>query len=98
MEQQAVSPLASFMPIILIFIVFYFMLIRPQQKRQKQHEQMIRNLTKNDEVVTNGGVHGTIINVKDTTVILRVDDNVKLEVERHAIAYVKKKRGEEEVK
>ncbi|KPK41711.1 MAG: hypothetical protein AMJ78_04725 [Omnitrophica WOR_2 bacterium SM23_29] len=94
MEQQAVNPLASFMPIILIFIVFYFMLIRPQQKRQKQHEQMIRNLTKNDEVVTNGGVHGTIINVKDTTVILRVDDNVKLEVERHAIAYVKKKRGE----
>ncbi len=95
MEQQAANPLVSFMPLILIFVVFYFLLIRPQQKRQRQHEQMLKGLAKNDEVVTNGGIHGTIINVKDATVILRVDENVKLEVEKHSIAYVKKKRGEE---
>lgn len=95
MGQQAVNPLVSFMPLILIFVIFYFLLIRPQQKRQREHEQMMKNLAKNDEVVTNGGIHGTIINVKDTTVILRVDDNVKLEVEKHSIAYVNKKRGEE---
>lgn len=98
MEQQAVNPLVNFMPLILIFVVFYFLLIRPQQKRQKEHEQMVKNLAKNDEVVTNAGIHGTIINVKDTTITLRVDDNVKLEVEKHSIAYVKKRRGEEEAK
>ncbi len=98
MEQQAVNPLVSFMPLILIFVVFYFLLIRPQQKKQREHEEILKSLAKNDEVVTNGGIHGTIINVKDTTVTLRVDDNVKLEVEKHAIAYVKKKRGEEEAK
>lgn len=95
MEQQAVSPLVSFMPLILIFVVFYFLLIRPQQKKQKEHELLLKSLAKNDEVVTNGGIHGTIINVKDTTVILRVDENVKLEVEKHSIAYINKKRGEE---
>lgn len=95
MEQQAVNPLVSFMPLIFIFIVFYFLLIRPQQKKQREHEQMLKNLTKNDEVVTSGGIHGTIINVKDTTVILRVDENVKLEVEKHSIAFVKKRKGEE---
>lgn len=96
MEQQAVNPLVSFMPLILIFVVFYFLLIRPQQKKQRQHEEMVRNLAKNDEVVTNGGIHGTIINVKDATLILRVDENVKLEVEKHSIAYIRKKRGGEE--
>lgn len=95
MGQQAVNPLVSFMPLILIFVIFYFLLIRPQQKRQREHEQMMKNLAKNDEVVTNGGIHGTIINVKDTTVILRVDENVKLEVDKHSIAYINKKRGEE---
>lgn len=98
MEQQTVSPLVSFMPLILIFVVFYFLLIRPQQKRQRVHEQMIKNLAKNDEVVTSAGIHGTIINVKDTTVILRVDDNVKLEVEKNSISYVDRKRGEGEAK
>lgn len=95
MEQQAVNPLVSFFPVILMFVIFYFLLIRPQQQQRKQHGEMLKGLAKNDEVVTNGGIHGTIINVKDTTVILRVDDNVKLEVEKHSIAYIKKKRGEE---
>lgn len=96
MEGQAVNPIASFLPLILIFVVFYFLLIQPQQKQKKQHEQMIKNLGKNDEVVTSGGIHGTILNVKETTVVLRVDDNAKLEVEKYSISAVTKKRSGEE--
>jgi preprotein translocase subunit YajC len=86
------SPLVSMMPIILIFIVFYFLLIRPQQKKQQEHLDMVKKLKKNDEVVTNGGIHGTIVNVKDNSVVLRVDDNCKIEVQRSSIGVVKKTR------
>lgn len=85
--------LANFFPIILIFVIFYFMLIRPQQKKQKDFEKMLSELKKNDEVVTNGGIHGTILNVKDTTLTLKIDDNVKIEINKSAIGYVKKSRG-----
>jgi preprotein translocase subunit YajC len=54
---------------------------------------MLSNLNKNDDVVTSGGIHGTIVNVKDKTVVLRVDDNVKIEMEKNCIAYVKKPQG-----
>jgi len=82
-------------PFILIFIVFYFILIRPQQKEQKKKEEMLKNLSKNDEVVTIGGIHGTISNVKDKTVILRVSEGTKLEIDKTAIASVIKKRSED---
>lgn len=93
MEQQSAGMIASFFPFILIFIVFYFLLIRPQQKQRKEHEEMLKTLAKNDEVVTTGGVHGTIVNVKETTVVLRIDDNAKLEIEKYAVAQIKKKRS-----
>ena len=80
------------MPIIFIFGIFYFLLIRPQQKKQKDHEKVIQELKKNDEVVTSGGVHGTIVNVKDSTFVLRIDDNVKVEINKSAVAYLKKGR------
>ena len=96
MEQQAANPIASFLPLILIFVVFYFLLIRPQQKQKKDHAEMVKNLAKNDEVITSGGIHGTIVNVKETSVVLRVDDNAKMEVEKYAIAYTTKKRTGEE--
>ncbi|MBU4487569.1 MAG: preprotein translocase subunit YajC [Candidatus Omnitrophica bacterium] len=94
MNPGAAQPnaIASLMPIIFIFGIFYFLLIRPQQKKQKEHGKMISELKKNDEVVTNGGVHGTIVNVKDDTFILRIDDNVKVEINKTAIAYLKKSR------
>ena len=69
------------------------MLIRPQQKKQKDFEKMLKGLKKNDEVVTSGGIHGTILNVKDDTLTLKIDDNVKIEVNKSAIGYVKKSRG-----
>lgn len=78
-------------PIILIYIIFYFILIRPQKKEQKEHKNMIDNLKKNDEVVTTGGIHGTIVNVKENTFVLRVDDNVKMEINKNAISHLKKK-------
>jgi preprotein translocase subunit YajC len=96
MEQQSANPLISFLPLILVFVVFYFLLIRPQQKQKKDHENMLKGLAKNDEVVTSGGIHGTVINVKDTSVVLRVDDNTKIEVEKYAIAFTTKKRTGEE--
>lgn len=96
MEQQTTGSIASFLPLILIFVVFYFLLIRPQQKERKRHDEMVKNLAKNDEVVTSGGIHGTIVNVKETSVVLRVDENAKMEVDKYAIAYTTKKRAGEE--
>jgi len=91
--QQAVNPIINFFPLILIFVIFYFLLIRPQKTKEKEHQKMIANLNKNDEVVTSSGIHGTIVNVKDKTVILRIDENVKIEVEKNCIAYIKKPQG-----
>lgn len=96
MEQQAANPIVSFLPLILIFVVFYFLLIKPQQKQKKDHAEMVKNLDKFDEVITSGGIHGTIVNVKETSVVLRVDDNAKIEIEKYAIAYTTKKRTGEE--
>jgi preprotein translocase subunit YajC len=78
----------GFLPMILLFVVFYFLLIRPQVKKQKEHQKLISSLQSGDAVVTNAGIHGVITNVKDRTVIVRVADNVKLEFDRAAIASV----------
>ena len=88
------NPLISLMPIIFIFIIFYFLLIRPQKRAQQEHKAMIASLKKNDEVVTSGGIHGTIVNVKDAAVTLKVDDNVKIDVEKSCIARVRRKASE----
>ena len=90
MQPAAVNPLVNFLPLIIIFVIFYFLLIRPQKLNQKEHQKMIQNLNKNDEIVTTGGLHGKIINVKDKTVILRVDESVKVEIEKNCISYLKK--------
>lgn len=84
------NPLVNMFPIVLIFFVMYFLLIRPQSKQQKELAQLQKNLKKNDQVVTFGGIHGTVVNLKDDTVTLRVDDNVRLEVDKTAIARVMK--------
>jgi len=82
----APNPITAFMPLILMFGIFYFLLIRPQQKKQKEHAQMLSELKKNDDVVTSGGIHGTIVNVKDKTFMVRVDDNTKLEISKSAVS------------
>jgi preprotein translocase subunit YajC len=77
----------------MIIGIFYFILIRPQKTEQKKRREMLNNIGKNDEVVTTGGIHGTVVNVKDKTVTLRIDENVKIELEKNCIGYIKKAQG-----
>ena len=91
---QAAAPagqpnmLATMMPLVFIFVIFYFLLIRPQQKKAKAHEKLISSVKTGDQVVTNAGIHGTVANVKDKTLIIKIADNVKVEFDRGAIAAV----------
>lgn len=80
------DPLLSFLPIVLIFAVFYFLMIRPQQKRTKEHKAMVEALSKGDEVVTNGGVLGKITKVGDHFVTIEVAQGTDMRVQRGAIA------------
>ena len=80
--------LMSFLPLIVIFIIFYFLLIRPQMKRAKEHKQLVGQLGKGDEVVTNGGLLGRITNVGESFVTVELTDNVQIKVQKHAIASV----------
>jgi len=73
---------------IFIFGIFYLVLIRPQQKRQKQHKQMIESLKVNDEIITAGGIFGTITRIKDNSVWLKVADKVEIEVLKSSISTV----------
>lgn len=71
-----------------IFAIFYFMVMRPQQKRAKEREKMLSNIQKGDKVVTSGGLHGTIAGMEDNTILLQVSDNVKLKFEKAAVTSV----------
>lgn len=80
------SPLMQFLPLILVFGIFYFLLIAPMRKRQKAHQQMLSALKKGDRVLTSGGLYGEIHALDDTSVVLRIADDVKVKVARHAIS------------
>lgn len=82
--------IATFVPFIFIFIIMYFVLFRPQMRRQKEQQRLVSALKTGDRVVTSAGIHGLISNVKDTTVIVKVADNVKIEMEKSAITSVVK--------
>ncbi len=85
---QDANPLVTFLPLILIFVVFYFFIIRPQKKKEDQRRQMITAVKKGDKVVTIGGVHGSVTQVDETTVLVQVDANTKLRIDKNAIANV----------
>lgn len=87
--EQSVNPLAQMIPFVLVLIVFYFLVLQPERNKQKKHREAVNGLKKNDEVVTSGGIHGTVVNVKPTTIVVRVDDNVKLEIEKDAVTTIK---------
>ena len=87
------SLLSMILPFALIFIVFYFFMIRPQNKKAKETQAMLDAMKKGDKVVTIGGIHGTINQVKEKTVIVKVDDGTKLEFNRSAIASVNNAEG-----
>lgn len=78
------------LPLVLFFAIFYFLIIRPQQKRQRERNEMLDNLQRGDKVVTIGGLHGTIVDLTEDKVILKVSDNVRLTFERQAVNVVLK--------
>jgi len=105
MIAQAAAPAANpgFPPSMIIVWVlfiggFYFLFIAPQRKKQKEHERMLTSLQSGDEIITTGGIYGTITNVKDDRFVVRVADNTKIEVGKGFIQSVAKKTGAEEQK
>jgi preprotein translocase subunit YajC len=97
----ASSPFSMFVPMIAIFLIFYLLLIRPQQKQRRDHEALIKGIEKGDQVVTSGGLHGKVIGVTDDVITLEIaaikGDRVRVKQQRSRIETVQKgKKGEEE--
>ena len=92
----APGPLEMLFPLAMVILIFYVLVFHPQTKARKEHEERIKNLKKHDEVATAGGLIGTVVNVKPQTVTLRVDENVRVEVEKSAISRVIKSASKEE--
>ena len=86
--------LGSLIPFLLIIVIFYFFMIRPQSKKQKETEKMLNALKKGDKIITIGGIHGVVSSVKENTVIVKVDDGCKIEFNRSAISTVLKSEAE----
>jgi preprotein translocase subunit YajC len=82
------GPIMTVFPFILIFVIMYFMVIRPQQKKGKEHQEMLKKLKKNDEVMTTGGIYGKVVDLKETVVTLEVAPNVRIRVHRPQISEV----------
>jgi len=84
------SALTSLAPLVLVFVIFYFLLIRPQQKKAKGHREMLSKLKKNDEVMTGGGIYGKVISLSDNVITLEVAPNVRIRVHRAHISELSK--------
>lgn len=78
------------LPMVLIFAIMYFLIFRPQAKKQKQHQQMVNAIKKGDKIVTSGGIHGTVAGVKEkeNTLVVEIDKNVKIELSRSSVAKI----------
>jgi preprotein translocase subunit YajC len=87
--------LMSIAPLILIFVIFYFLLIMPQQKKAKQHREMLSKIDKGDDVVTTGGIHGKVVGVAENVLTIEIAQNVKIKVSREFITF---KKGSEDSK
>ncbi len=93
-ESSSQSPFFQFIPLVLILGVFWFLIIRPQQKKKKEHLSMVDSLKKGDKIVTNDGIFGTIIKVGDERVTLEVASKVQMQFERQQVARMDKKVAE----
>ena len=82
------GPMMTLIPFVLIFVIMYFMVIRPQQKKSKEHQDLLNKLKKNDEVMTSGGIYGKVVDLKETIVTLEVAPNVRIRVHRPQITAV----------
>ncbi len=90
---QESNPLTMFLPLVLMGAVFYFMIIRPQSKRQKEREKMLSAVQKGDKVVTTGGLHGTVSSVEEATIIVQVAENVKLKFDKNAVTVISQSKS-----
>lgn len=86
-ESQS-DPIMSFLPLIILFVIFYFLLIRPQQKKAKDHKKMIQTLSKGDEIVTQGGILAKVTDVSEGYLTCKIADNVEVKVQSHAVATI----------
>lgn len=80
------SPFGAFIPLILMFVIFYFLLIRPQQKKAKQHKQLLASIKKGDRVISSGGLHGVVTGLADDVVTMEIAPKVRVKVSRGSIA------------
>jgi preprotein translocase subunit YajC len=80
--------LSTIVPFLLIILVFYFLILRPQQKRQKERQKLLESVRKGDRVVTTGGIHGLVEGVEDKVLLVKIDDNVKVKVEKSAVSVI----------
>jgi len=87
-EGQQAGTLELILPLLLMFGIFYFLLIRPQQKKAKEHRNMVESLNKGDEIITNGGLLAKITEVDENFLTCKISDNVEVKVQRHAVASV----------
>jgi len=93
-EGASAPAFLQFVPIILVFAIFYFLLIAPMRKRQKALQSLVENLKKGDRVVTNGGLYGTVAGVEEKSVILKVAENVKVKIAKSAVSGLEGQEGE----
>ncbi|MEO6696199.1 MAG: preprotein translocase subunit YajC [Ignavibacteria bacterium] len=82
------SLLSSIVPFLLIIVIFYFLILRPQQKRQKERVNLLDSLKKGDKIITAGGLHGTVEAIEEKTILVKVAENIKLKMERSAVATI----------
>ncbi len=85
------NPIASLLPFVLMFLILYLLILRPQMKKQKAQQRMIDELEKGDQIVSSGGIHGVIQGIKDDIIVVKVAENVKMELSRNAVSRVKNK-------
>ncbi len=90
--QQRPSALVQMLPIVAILVIFYFLLIRPKQREQKSHQKMLTQLSKGDRVLTSGGIFGNVVGLKDDRVVIKIAENVKVELLKSSV--LRKLEGE----
>lgn len=88
LQGQPMDLLSTIVPFLLIIVVFYFLILRPQQKRAKERTKLLEGVKKGDKIITAGGLHGTVEGLEDKTVLIKIADNVKVKIEKTGIATI----------
>lgn len=96
LDQELIQSVTSMWPILLMGVIFYFLLYRPQKKEQKKRKEMLENLKKDAKIVTAGGIYGTIVSLSEETVVVRIAEKVEVKFSRSAISQILGKKNDEE--